>query len=191
MIGNLSKKIEVAANLAIILVALVVAVVLVKRYFFTKPVQPQPAVSFLAGQQPPPPQMPAKPAAGATVSLPDVDWTTSKQTLVLALSKGCHFCTESAPFYQKLLRETAARKAVHFIAVFPRETPEEARAYLTELQLPITDIKQASLDSIGIRGLPTLVLVNQQGIVEESWVGRLAEDKQAEVLSKLMCETCD
>ena len=34
----------------------------------------------------------------------EVDWTRSEPTLLLAVSKGCRYCTESAPFYGRLVR---------------------------------------------------------------------------------------
>jgi hypothetical protein len=103
---------------------------------------------------------------------------------LLALQKGCHFCSESAAFYQRLVRETAGRGNIHLIAVLP-QTPDEGRKYLDELGVAIAEVKQAQLDSISVRGTPTLILVDNQGLVTTSWVGKLNADGEADVLRRL------
>ena len=89
MLTNISKKIELTANLAIIVVACSLMTVLVKNYLVTKHAE-QASTSE------------SQPANSPTVSALDIDWRQSKQTLLLAVSSGCHFCTESAPFYKQL-----------------------------------------------------------------------------------------
>jgi hypothetical protein len=113
-----------------------------------------------------------------------VDWSQSGTTLVLALQKGCHFCTESAGFYQRLAQQASGQKGLRLVAVFPQSL-EEAKTYLDSLKVPIGDIKQSSLAGIGVNGTPTLILVDQQGVVQESWVGRLPPERESEVLRLL------
>jgi hypothetical protein len=99
------KKVEVLANITVIFASLVLCLVLVKKEFFT-PSQTAAAVTSST----PPLSVNAKSKSllqtGMKISLPGVDWSRSKRTLVFALSTGCHFCSESAPFYQ-----TPAEKA--------------------------------------------------------------------------------
>jgi hypothetical protein len=180
MSATASKKIETTANVAIILVALVVGAVLVKRHFLTSQSRTEQPQSSTRG-----------PVPGARTSLDEVDWTKSKQTLLLALSKGCRFCTESAPFYRRLASETYGRSDLRLIAVFPRETFSEAKDYLDELGVSLSDIRHAPLDAIGARGTPTLVLVDSGGTVIDSWTGRLTEEKESELLSRFKCDTCE
>jgi hypothetical protein len=44
------------------------------------------------------------------------------------------------------------------------------------------------LGEIGVRGTPTLILIDGGGVVKQSWVGRLSADEEAEVLSRLHTE---
>lgn len=176
----MSKRIETIANLSIIVVAVVAAATLIERHFFSN--------TASAGKLAQPAAV--KPVVGTKLTLSGVDWSKSKQTLVLALSKSCHFCTESAPFYQKLSQEEAKSDRVRLVAVFPRETQEEGRQYLDELGISVAQVATVSLQSIGARGTPTLILVDGSGRVQDSWTGRLAQDKEEEVLSKLRCEEC-
>jgi thiol-disulfide isomerase/thioredoxin len=128
--------------------------------------------------------MPTGPAAGTQISVPGITWSDSEETVVLALSNKCHFCTESAPFYQKLSRELADRQNVRMVAVFPQEVGE-GKKYLDGLNVPITQVAQATLDSLGVRGTPTLVIVDKSGTVKQSWVGRLNAERESEVLSRV------
>ena len=164
--GALYKKIELLANVAIILVAIMIGVMLVQKFFFARSAQPSQTV-----------------ALGSKVSLPGVEWAKNGKTLLVALQVGCHFCSESAPFYQRVV-QTAGSKGVKVVAVLPQPLTESLD-YLRTLAIPISDVRQASLESLSVRGTPTLILVNEKGEVAGAWVGKLPGDKEAEVLSRL------
>jgi thioredoxin-related protein len=168
---NLTKKIEVAANVAIIVVAALLILVLVKHFILPSVVEPTPK---------PAPEI----ARGSKVSLSDVDWARSEQTLLLALSEGCRYCTESAPFYQKIAQARASQSNLRIIAVFPQPV-SEAQKYLSSLGVSVDEVRQAPLDVLEVRGTPTLILVNREGIVKDVWTGKVPADKEPEVLSKL------
>ena len=170
MAKTITQRLEVLTNLAIIVAAVLLSVVLIKNYL----------LPYYSKDGPRDFSVPA----GAKVSLPGVDWSNNNQTLLLVLQKGCHFCTESAPFYQRLVRETAGRENIHLIAVLPQAF-DESKKYLDDLGVAIEEVKQAQLDSIGVYGTPTLILVNNQGVVITSWVGKLSADGEAEVLRRL------
>jgi hypothetical protein len=165
--NKLKQKIELLSNVAIIVVAVTLCAVLVKQYFLTsaRPESPKPIV-------------------GAKIEVPGVDLAASDKTLLLVLQKGCHFCSESGPFYQKLAREAASKGGqVKLVAVLPQDTGEGQR-YLSDLGVPAVDVKQASLDSLSVGGTPTLIMV-KGGAVSDVWVGKLDTDEETEVLSKL------
>lgn len=189
--NKIGKLIEIATNVSIILVALIGATVLVKNYLLRSPAPAfkQIETSNLPGG--PPGQRAGNnatakpgPAEGTQVSLQGVSWGQSNKSVVLALSDQCHFCTESAPFYQKLTTELAQRRDVQVIAVFPQRVGD-GKQYLGKLGVPISDVRQAAFDSLGVRGTPTLMIVDRNGKVEQSWVGRLSPDKESEVLARL------
>lgn len=164
------KKVELLANIAIVVVALLLGVVLVRRY-------------LLPGAQTGG-NLPDQVAAGTKLSLSGVDWAGNKQTLLLALSKGCHFCSESAPFYRRLAAERAGRSDLRLVAVLPQPV-DEGRGYLDELGVSVDEVRQSALGSISVRGTPTLILVDGGGVVKQSWVGKLSVEAEAEVLSHL------
>lgn len=171
MSDSILKKTELLANIAIIVVALLLGGVLVKRY-------------LLPGNPAPPARVDPRIPAGTKASLTGVDWTKNGQTLLLVLSSDCRYCTESAPFYQRLTREMTGRTDVHLIALFPQEV-EEGKKYLTNLGVSIDEIRQAAPGSVGAGGTPMLILVDAQGVVKNSWVGKLSAPEESEVLNQL------
>ena len=72
---------------------------------------------------------------------------------------------------------------MRIVAVFPQPV-DQAKPYLDKLDLSF-EIVQSSLDTLGISGTPTLLLIDRDGAVTESWVGRLSEIEAARVLAKV------
>ena len=91
------------------------------------------------------------------------DIAKDKRTLVLALSTQCHFCTESAPFFQRIRKETS--KNLKMVAVLPQPV-SESHKYLEGEGVQVDDVRQAPLTTIGVRGTPTLLLVDNVGSVQ-------------------------
>lgn len=185
--NKFTRGVETATNLSIILVALIGATVLVKNYLL------RPPVTITAGRPPAAApgresagkrELPSGPAEGTQLSVPGISWSDSEETVVLALSDKCKFCTDSAPFYKQLAAETAKRKGVRVLAVFPQEE-SAGKKYLSDLGVNVGDVKQTTLNSIGVRGTPTLLIVDNTGKVKQSWVGLLKPEGETEVLSRI------
>jgi len=62
---------------------------------------------------------------------------------------------------------------------------EAAQEYLKSMGIITDEVRQLGLDSIGVRGTPTLLLVNSSGVVERAWVGKLNRDQEQAVLDVL------
>lgn len=163
------KKVELAANVAIIVVAALIAFVVIKNYVLS-PVKRAPEMKEIS--------------AGEKLNLPGIDWAGNGRTLIVAMAEGCHFCSESAPFYQRLTKLQSDQGGFRFIAVLPQEA-SEAKNYLSGMGIHIDNIKKASLSSIEVVGTPTLILVNRSGVVSNVWLGKLQPDKENEVLFAL------
>lgn len=120
---------------------------------------------------------------GKNLPLENVNWKENKKTLVFYISTTCHFCNESVPFYQKLIKENS-KNGITLVAVLPQEI-YEAKRYLKSENLEIQRVYNASFESVGITGTPTLLLVDSEGVVSDLWRGKLSPDKESDVLSKL------
>ena len=174
--GLLSRKVEIAANLATLIVAVILAVVLVKNNLLPmKPPRTEaPAVRST--------EAPATVRTDLSKRLPGVDWRHNGRTLVLALSTRCHFCTASAPFFKKISQR--AGKNLTLVGVFPQKNAE-AESYLSREGIRVAAVKQVSLDRIGVRGTPTLLLADSKGVVIETWIGKLAPEKEEQALKAI------
>jgi hypothetical protein len=168
--NNLIKRVEVFSNVAIIIVALLLSAVLVKNYLLPRPAQANVGAATKGLVN-----------TGAKLSLRDVDWSQSDQTLVLALSNSCHFCSESGPFYQRLAQ---SKGGTRLIAVLPQPV-EDGQKYLDKLHVPVSEVRQLTLSDLGVEGTPTLLLVDKSGTVKNVWVGRLQIEQEAAVLEAL------
>ncbi|HEX9960310.1 MAG TPA: hypothetical protein VGB00_05230 [Pyrinomonadaceae bacterium] len=166
--SKVSQKVELTANILIIVVAVLLVGVIVQKYFFgstsNQPTRVQPTV-------------------GSKINVPEVDLSAQPKTLVLVLQKDCKYCTESAAFYKRL-QENTQNKNVKLIAVLPGKI-EESTAYLNKLGINNLEVKQSSLDNLQTSGTPTLILTNNKGEITNFWLGQLPADKEEEVISQL------
>ncbi|MDQ3633333.1 MAG: hypothetical protein M3405_02330 [Acidobacteriota bacterium] len=165
---KINQKVELVANIFIILVALAIGGVLVQKYFLPAPSNQQVRI---------------EPKIGSQMNAPDVNWSEQPKTLVLALRADCRFCNESVSFYKRIV-ETVKNENIKLVAVFPTEIEESAK-HLKELGLTNIEVKRSSLNSLQVSGTPTLILTNNKGEITDYWVGKLPPDKETEVLNKL------
>ncbi len=162
-------KIETLANVMTVVVSLLLSVVLVKQFLLP------PRARRAAG---------AQTAVGTNLSrfLPRVDGGKNGRTLILAISTGCHFCTDSAPFFKRIEKERP--RDIKLVAVLPQPL-EEARKYLDGEDVHVDEVRQATLQSIGVVGTPTLLLVDAGERVSDVWPGKLGPDDEDKVIATL------
>lgn len=160
---NVRRIVEIAANIAIILVAIVI----VGNFLWPRLRSKQ---KFSA------------PPVGSIVSLSGVDWQKNGNTLVMVLQKGCRFCEESAPFYRRLHDQRSGSQP-RMMAVIPGDKAENVR-YLSDHGVLADDVIDTSLEEIKVDATPTVLLVDQSGRVKGVWIGKLDESREKEVMQK-------
>lgn len=160
----MKARLEAIGNITVIVVALAVGYVVLGRY----------AAVYRA---------PRSVSVGDQLgTIPNVNWTRHRHTLVLALNTGCHFCEQSAPFYQKLAdAQPQASDGLEIVAVFPNDT-DTVRQYMTREDLRIRSVSAVALDKLRVDGTPTVILVNSGGRVERVWIGTLTPSEELDVL---------
>jgi hypothetical protein len=173
------KKLETAANLVIIVTASLLCVVLIGHLVAKPPAPVVPTVGVDDSRAKRSPVERIQP--GTKLSIAGIDWAKNGRTLLIAVSDKCHFCTESAPFYRQLVRDSGATQLV---AVLPQPV-EDGKKYLQGLNVAIHDVRQVPLTSVGIRATPTLILVDSHGVAIDSWMGRLPAPQETAVLTSL------
>lgn len=162
------QKIELTANILIIVVALLLGGFLVKKFFF-----------------PGAPELPQRksPVVGQQVADVGINWAENQRNILLVLQKGCKYCTESAGFYKRLIEQTKD-KNIKVTALLP-QSKEEAGQYINELGLSGIEVRQSQLDSLNVGGTPTIIVTDNQGVISDTWMGKLPPDIESEVIKKL------
>ena len=160
--GRVRRIAEIAANIAIVIVAIVIIGNFLWPRLRSKQKPSAPAVA---------------PAVGSTVTLSGVDWQKNGNTLVMVLQKGCRFCEESAPFYQRLHDQRSGQQP-RMVAVIPGDKAETVR-YLSDHGVLANDIINTSLEDIKVDYTPTLLLVDQSGHVRAlGWVSLMKVERR-------------
>jgi thioredoxin-related protein len=166
--NKINQRIELAANVLIIIVAVLLGGMIAQKYLFSTPDGSSARV---------------KPTVGKTLSLSDVNFSEKPRTVLLALQTTCRYCNESADFYKRLVEETKGRN-IKLVAVFPTKVEDSAR-HLTELGVTGFEVKQSPISALDASGTPTLIITNDKGEVTNFWVGKLPAEKETEVINQL------
>jgi len=113
-------------------------------------------------------------------------------TLVLALSTHCDFCQASLPFYQKLAAFKNSSPARVRLATVMSEPKEEIEAYLKKHSIAVDAAFSMPMSQIGVKGTPSLLLLDGQDKLIESWIGQLNSQEESEVIAHLqkICPEC-
>jgi hypothetical protein len=122
------------------------------------------------------------PVVGSALILPGETFSNYPETLVLALQDTCHFCSESAPFYRRLEKAAQFNKKVHLVVILP---PNNNPDYVKQLGLTIHDVKLTSFSPLHVGGTPTLIWIDNRGIVKKSWIGKLIPRFEQDVFNSL------
>jgi len=166
------SKLDVAANVAIILTCIIASVVLVRREFFPpRPEAPPGAVTagerldVLRGALP----------AGA------------EKALFIAVAPNCHFCNDSMAFYKQLVerRDSAGSPVKVVAAVASEDAKAQEQSKLTASGVKPDAIVQLDFRQLKVPGTPTVLLVDRQGKVLSVWMGKLDARGESEVLKSL------
>jgi hypothetical protein len=124
---------------------------------------------------------------GSTFDLPGIKGNRDQPTLIMALQSGCPYCEASMSFYRDILRSNS-KKTFRVIALLPQSTTAGQafmHQYLGQDADGLEDVRQVDLESLNIRGTPTLIVVSNSGRVESSWRGQLSSKQEADVFRAL------
>lgn len=185
---KLFRRIQFLSNIATIVIAIVLSLMFIRQVFFPAPQEIFPiSDKTLKTINEPPVNETSRSRVtpiGKSVPLENINWKDNKTTLVLYISTKCRFCTESGPFYQRLVKENS-KNDIKIIAVLP-QSEEEGRKYLKDLGVEMSEVYSSKkLAAIGVTATPTLLLIDNSGSVSETWRGKLSSDKETEVLTKV------
>jgi thiol-disulfide isomerase/thioredoxin len=161
------KWLDKIANVALMLGVAVFLYVVFHGDFIVRKSRPQPASAL----------------TGSSLKVPGLNFNQQHKSFVLAISTTCHFCKDSMPFYRELSMKTQGK--VDLIAVLPQKV-DEANVFLGSSSVMATKVVSASLDTLGVTGTPTLLLVDSQGKVQKEWMGELNDEQKKQVFAEIL-----
>ncbi len=167
---KLKNSIEVASNIAVVVVALVFLVSFARSSFLPMPQHLVLQSGLQKGSQFP--------------QLPGVDFSRSQKTLLVAMDSKCDSCKESLPFLKNLAGSFSGRSDARMIAVFP-SAEEEAKRYARQNQLNMDTIFGLDFKMLHLKAIPAMILIDSSGTVIDFWLGKPSEDTEKQIVNSL------
>jgi thioredoxin-related protein len=115
---------------------------------------------------------------------PGLEFRTAKRTLILFERSTCKFCNESLGFYSRLA-SLARKNGTRVVALTSEDTGANGN-FLATNGVTVDAVLALQDNRLKVFATPTLILVKNDGTVVGSWVGKLTEQKESEVVAKLL-----
>jgi thioredoxin-related protein len=162
---KLKSHLEVASNVAILLVALLILGFFARNLFYRNGPNLQSGLKI----------------GDKIEHLPPALIKGEGQTLVVFMNTKCRYCTASIPFYNQLVElQQAVPNRISIVGVFT-DNEEEVKVYVQRENLKmITALTDPSL--FNAVGTPTLVLLDKSASVQNFWVGQLSKEQEQQVI---------
>ena len=168
---KLRRYLEISSNIAVLVVSVFLLFSYARIYFAISP-----EIKLQSGIQ----------RERKLPEIPGLEYSRSDQTLLIALSPGCEFCSESIPFYKRLIKDqNKGGKLIRVIGLFPF-SEGDARQYIQQENLNIEIISEVDFKALKIAGTPALVLADKSGKVRDFWIGRLSKDAEHQVMKAVL-----
>lgn len=104
----------------------------------------------------------------------------------MALKQSCKYCAESMAFYRDLETQRTRRGLPLRLVVVAPESKADTETYLRDQHLSVDVVVQSELSRYSVPGTPTLILVDQKGVVRGSWIGKIPADQEAIVRGAIL-----
>ncbi len=124
----------------------------------------------------------ARALRGRVLHPPGIEFPRPRNSVLLVLSDSCSSCEENWPFYRELASRLEGK--ADLVAVVS-EPPGAAESYVRRSGVTVRRTLSANWKALGAPTVPALLVLNEQGVVEDAWVGYLDEERQFQILSRL------
>ncbi len=175
---SLRKKLDVAANVAIIVFAAIIAIVLIRQQINRR----ADAKRVAAAEE-----LQSALNPGRQIQPPiGYDWNQHNRTLLMALRYGCIHCEKNMSFYRKVkARVDKAGLNTSLLSIFPDDSFVAQHDLDTHGLNGLPYIANVNFVELHVFGTPTLLLIDNKGTITHSWLGELSEHDQEEVIGEL------
>lgn len=118
----------------------------------------------------------------AAPAIPGIAYSDADLTLIVAVSSRCRFCSDSMPFYRRLMAEARTRRGrVQFVAM-GIEDSNVLREYLAQHAVVPDALVNGREAQFPLRATPTLMVVEGSGRVVASLQGLLTGEQETNVM---------
>jgi hypothetical protein len=122
------------------------------------------------------------PRVGSRFLVGGIDWARSPVNVLLAVSRGCHYCTSSIPFYQRLF-DAASLAGVPVVLVTQDSDLEKTQEYFEASNLRASSLRHISFAEAEIKATPTVLIVDADGTIRRAWVGVLRDGEERDAIA--------
>jgi len=113
-------------------------------------------------------------------------WRASNKTLLLVLSVKCPHCENEVPFYERLLAlKQHGQIGAQILAYFPFDSGPQVNEGFSRRLVALHKFSGTEMEFMRVEGTPTILIVDQNGIVKSKWVGELSDSEKEEVIREL------
>lgn len=174
----MERLLHLASTVAFLILCAVGAALGIKLLLSSPP--PPPPAAVVAGARPPIPLY----QPGEAIQVGGIDFGSVDRTVLLVVQKGCSFCEQSMPFYQRLGADKTLAGRTRLVAIAP-DDEATSRQELERYGVRVDQIVQSSLRQLKVRGTPTAIIVSRRGVIERILPGRLDDAQQEDLVSFL------
>src|SRR5204863_9580833 len=114
---------------------------------------------------------------GTSLRFGGIEWSEAPINVVLAITTGCTYCQESAPFYKALTGWATQHRKVRVIIVSP-EPLSDIRRWMYERGIGGFAYVQENFALKGLTRAPTLALVDSTGTITDLIIGKLSQNDE-------------
>lgn len=167
-------KLETLANILIVVASLVCIAAIGSRLLVSRPVSKKPINGYQLGDR----------LSAAEVP---VDFSKSPQTLLLVMSSHCQYCIASIPFYRDLVAaESTSRPETRIVAIGLLEKADSLGGFLRRNGVTVDEVITINPKNAKFSVTPTMVLIDQTGLVKGVWTGLLSTEADQKNVLKLV-----
>jgi hypothetical protein len=120
---------------------------------------------------------------GRKLNIAGSNWNRARLNAVIALSPTCKYCQASLPFYRRLSTAVHKGGSTTALVVFSSAPRAATEAWLKDEGLMFDQLVQVPFGDLGIRGTPTILLVDSDGKVTKVFDGRLSPDSEEDLIA--------
>lgn len=120
---------------------------------------------------------------GDLLSVPGVIWSGAEPTVLLVVGEQCELCVASLPAYS-VIAQTAAGAGARVVAISPAPG-DETLTFLQTGEVSVDAVAPIQEVSPALIRIPSVGLVDGDGVVTGLWPGRLAPDEVDQVLQTI------